>query len=1237
MSTRRFLSVFRQELRFQTTRPLFWIFLLLLGIGAWLMSTGDMRIQAGDSDVGGQKSFITSEFAMAFILSVLGGLFYTFFVAVAAGMSIIRDDELKVGEVLHATPLTPREYVWAKFLGVLATFSIVLLAQASFHAFFNHVIPNAGAADYRGPFEWGNYLRPALYFVGPQLLFAAGIFFALGERFRRPILVFSVPVVAIILWMTFLLDWSPSWLDPRINQLLMWVEPSGFRWLNEVWLKVDRGVLLYNTGSIGFDTQYLVSRLLFCLLGLGAVFLSSSHFGRHLRGARVSAKQLGQVETSLTGSAAGTPGGSAGIAAAPGDAGATGGEHGRVLVGRGRPLAELSMVGKARGFLPNLWTVTRFELKNLRGQPGLYLFIPLIILEAVLNGYFNVGAFDTPLLLTSGTYAAATMNSLTLMVCLLLLFYVVESLLREESTLSAPIIHAAPVQSAAFLFGKAVANSIVGVLILVVTFVAGAVILLVQGKVAIELRPFLLLWGLLLLPTFLVWSGLVMAVHSTVRNRYTTYALGLGVLIVSGVLQTRGKMNWLSNWDLWSSVTWTDFGSVEPNGMALLLNRLFYLALGSLFVAIAVRLFPRRDLDRARVLDRIQPRAVFVTALRMSPFWVPALALGIVLGGRVHESYQAKAAQNKEHDYWRKNILTWLDAPQPYLAGADIDLTLDPDRCSFEVQGTFALYHDQEEPLERFALSIGSHFEDVSWTLNGEPFEPEDRARLMVFPLDPPLAPGDTVRVGFSHHGQVPPGITKNGGGIGEFVQPCGVVLTNFSNSFLPTIGFDETRGDDPRRSMEARVYPKDFYLGKTAPAFGAQRPYPVRTKITGPDRMDYHAVGVKVEETVADGKRTVVWESDEPVNFFNVVGAEWKVWRGDRTELYYHPKHDYNLEEMGRALDAARRYYSEWFYPYPWAELRVNEFPGLASYAQGFPSNITFSESIGFLTRSTDEVKAAFFVTAHESAHQWWGNLVLPGKGPGGNIVSEGMAHFSTILLFDQVYGPADRIEFCKRIEERYGDRRQVDSEKPLVEIDGSRPGDTTVTYDKGGWVFWMLHDLMGPDSSLAGIQDFVRTYRESDDHPVLQDYVASLRPHAPDTERFDAFVDQWFLDVVVPEFAFHDVKKIAEGDDWVVTGTVENEGTGNVALEIGASRGERFHREEEVQPGGIAAASDAAASDAAAGESSFHEARTRVVLGAGESQSFRITCDFEPERVLADPDAKVLQLLREDARASL
>ena len=60
--------------------------------------------------------------------AIVTTLFYGFFVAVAAGLAIIQDDEWRISELLHATPLRAGEYVWAKFAAVL-TGSFVMLGS----------------------------------------------------------------------------------------------------------------------------------------------------------------------------------------------------------------------------------------------------------------------------------------------------------------------------------------------------------------------------------------------------------------------------------------------------------------------------------------------------------------------------------------------------------------------------------------------------------------------------------------------------------------------------------------------------------------------------------------------------------------------------------------------------------------------------------------------------------------------------------------------------------------------------------------------------------------------------------------------------------------------------------------------------------------------------------------------------------------------------------------------------
>jgi ABC-2 type transport system permease protein len=144
---RRCWTIFSGDLAYQLRRPLFIAWALMLVLVALGFSSGQVRISSGDATVGGTKSFITSEFALAFQLSILTILCYGFFVAVAAGMSIIQDEEWRLGELLHATPLRPGEYVWGKLASVLVASAFALGIHLAAMVFFFHVLPNAEAQE----------------------------------------------------------------------------------------------------------------------------------------------------------------------------------------------------------------------------------------------------------------------------------------------------------------------------------------------------------------------------------------------------------------------------------------------------------------------------------------------------------------------------------------------------------------------------------------------------------------------------------------------------------------------------------------------------------------------------------------------------------------------------------------------------------------------------------------------------------------------------------------------------------------------------------------------------------------------------------------------------------------------------------------------------------------------------------------------------------------------------------
>jgi ABC-type Na+ efflux pump permease subunit len=1217
----RLLEVARRELFAQLRRPLPWVLLFVIGLTTAGLASGNVSIATGDSSVGGTKAWLNSEYAIAQIVSVLTFLFYSFFASIVGGMTILQDDEARVGELLHATSLRPAEYVWGKFLGALASLLLVLALFGLVLVAAFQLMPVENAAEIRGPFRPLAYLRPLALFALPSVLFFAATAFAVGERSRRPVLVFLLPVALVLVCVFFLFEWSPAWLDPRWNRLLMALDPAGFRWLSETWLRVDRGVDFYNRQPIAYDWVFWINRGAMVLVSLAAVASAVPHCRRVIAGEQ-EPRRLRRLREADS---------AAEVAAAPAAA-----VEGAGLAPE-RALRSLGMVATAPGLVRGVVEVARVELRELRHQPGLYLFVPLILLQVLGSSLLALGPFETPLLLTPGTLATRTWNTLVLLVCLLLLFYTVESLMRERAAGLAEVLYATPLRSGALLFGKAIANSVVGVVVVLAAFLGCAIALLVQDTVPLAIGPFLIVWGLLLVPTFLLWSSFVAALFALCRDRYTTYALALSGLMVTGVYQFRGEMTWAFNWNLWSAVIWSDLALFPLDRVQLLLNRLAALSGAVFFTVVAVRFFPRSAGDASRTIHELHPRRLLPAAGRLARWAVVPLVLIGVLGWQVRHGFEGELREKVAKDYWRKNVATYAEHPLPGLRHVEVEVELDPPRRAFTARGTYTFRNHLEQPVTRLPLTVSPAWKDLAFTLDGATFEPEHRSGLEVFHLDPPLQPAAETRIGFSHRGRFPDGASKNGGRVPQFILPAGVVLHTFGPSFLPVPGYLEEVGIDDDNRYEPRDYPDDLYLGVVPPIFGTvATAFTTRVTVTAPSEYTVNSVGTLVEESERDGRRTVVWESDHPVKLLNLVAGRFEVERREGTALYYSPRHPYNVDEISEALVGARRYFSEWFRPYPWRELKVSEFPALATYAQGFPTNITFSEGIGFLTRDEAGSNAAFLVAAHEAAHQWWGNLLTPGRGPGGDILSEGMSHYATLLLHDQVKGPRARIELAKRLENRYAENRQADSERPLVEVDGSRAGDTTVIYDKGGWVMWMLHDQLGRERTFAGLQELFRRFEPGPDHALLQDLIEVLREQTLDTEAFDDFVEQWYFDVVVPEYRLSEARleraaaQAGSAETWIARVRVENVGSGRMPVEVAALRGERWPDEPVSDVGASSLASTPAADDAA-----YRDARSLVVLGAGEAADVEIRCDFEPDRFEVDPDARVLQLRREVAVA--
>ena len=1221
MSLSRTLGIAMVDLRSAWRRPLWITLVLLLLLFAFGFAAGGLRVQAGDVTAGGKQAWLNSQFNAAFCDGAVLSLFLPFFAAIAAGLPLLQDVDRKVDRVLLGTRLTPLEYVTGRFLGAVVPLLLVVALWVVMQVLFFELWPVDNPAKDRGPFALWNYVWPAMVFSLPLLLPMAGGSMLLGSWSRAPILVFLLPLVVLIGGALFLWSWSPEWLPHGVNRVIMLLDPAGQRWMSETYLKADRGVDFYNTQPLALDGAFALSRLAWCAAGLLALPLTARTLFRRTRSASERRLSPQAAQAMAQAQAAAIP----------------------VLPATPRiRLQEIQMVTRTPRALTGLWTVLRNELRILLRSPGVWLFAPLIILQVVGSSLVSTAWLGTERLATTGSLATSAFNTLTLLLIFLTLFYTVESLVREERLGFAGLLRSSAVTTPSLLAGKILANAALALVLMAATVVGCTIVLVVQVvRTGIwppfEFVRFLQLWGLVLTPTVVVWCSFTAFVHGLVRNRYATYGIGLGVLVLTGFLQLRGYLTWVGNWHLWSALVWSDLDRLEFLRPSIVANRLFVLSLAALFLVGANALHPRRAVDWQRVIDRLRPRPFFRAALRLSPLLVLCAGLGIFTWISARNGFQGAVAERQGRDYWKRNDASFRDAPLPALAKVTGNVDIDPAARSLRVEGTYVIRNPHEEPMAQIPITQGLHWRNVKWTLDGKPIEAmkkdaldppptlEDRAGLWVFTPVRPLTKDQTATIGFSFDGVFPAGWTRNGGGASEFILPSGVVLTSFGTSFMPMLGYLEGVGVDERNETDPKEPLPDDWKKRTDPAFGSAWGYDVTLQVTGPEDWTLNSVGIPGPPVVKDGRKTVTWTTDVPVRFFNIAGGPLDRMDGSCSSIFHSPRHPWNLKTMAEALDASRECYGRWFAPYPRRDLRLTEFPGLAGYAQGFPGNITFSESIGFLTKpgGADDVDLVFYVTAHEAGHQWWGNMLMPGKGPGGNILSEGLANFSALLLTLEKRGEDQRQRMLREWEDQYCNGRRADSERPMVRVAGTRPGDSVVTYDKGGWVFFMMMEMMGREAMLAGLQDFIRTFQDGPDFPLLQDFLVVMRRHATDLPAFDAFARQWFEQVALPEFKLWDLKVTKAGEgSWVVEGTLENAGTGAVSVEV-AALGAEPRRSRDAAP-------DAKPAPAP-------RARAVVAIGPGERKPLRIECPFEPVKAQVDPDVHMLQVRRKLAEATL
>jgi len=272
----------------------------------------------------------------------------------------------------------------------------------------------------------------------------------------------------------------------------------------------------------------------------------------------------------------------------------------------------------------------------------------------------------------------------------------------------------------------------------------------------------------------------------------------------------------------------------------------------------------------------------------------------------------------------------------------------------------------------------------------------------------------------------------------------------------------------------------------------------------------------------------------------------------------------------VGGAAARAIEYYARRFGPYPYSHLALTQMPGGES--QGWPG-LVFLSSYAFLNQEQREqlhyepsrILLQETIPAHETAHQWWGDLVT-WNSYRDQWFSEGLANYCALMMLQEKDPSGFRL-----VMEKY--RRDLvtknkDGMSPMdagpvtlgVRLLSSRfpEGYEAILYGRGTWLFHMLRTMLkdtqeGRKGQGIGSTDepFIRALRKMRERyqgrsistAELLDIFAEDLPPALRYEgksSLEWFLNGWINGTSLPKLELRGVKFTPKGAASVVSGTI-------------------------------------------------------------------------------------------------
>jgi hypothetical protein len=1027
--------------------------------------------------------------------------FFMILASMIMGVPVIRDFQYNIESLMFVNPIKKRDYLLGRFLG---SFTVLLFVFSGmlFGMILGQFMPWQDPVNFNS-FELLTYLQPFIFITLPALFFGACLFFVTGALTRKLVVVYTQ---GIILFVIFLL--TKAITNTFVQSLLDPFSLTTLTLYTDTWTMTER-----NLQNIQFDGVLLYNKLFWMLLGFIVLVYGHHKFNFNtVKSGRVKKKRLVDSPTEF--------------------------DYQQKL-----PVFKLQYGIKAKW--AQLKHFSWFYFVSVCKQPSFWAImicgmIIILINSVNLGTVYGVDSFPATYFIVEELQETSSYFFI-----IILVFYSGELIWKEREANLNLIYDATPMSNFINIAGKYLGLLGIYLILIISLIISGIIFQTINGYYNYEFQVYFYGFFLEILPFLALFTFIAFFFQVITNNKF----VGILVVIVFFILNIALSLFGLDH-DLYvfagsSLGKYSDMNGYGHFLMPYLLVKTYWFFFGVLLLIIAsvvsvrgteTNLIKRCKAARNRLSGSVLKFGLVVTLLFM------LLGSFIFYNTNILNEFWTNSEGTIFRVAYEKELKQFEYLPQPKIVDVNLKVELYPKIREYGVHGRYILKNTSTTLIKEIHIQklIESNvvLDSVIFEGGAKADNQHEKYAYTIYKLNQVLSPGDSIKMNFRQRY-----ITK-GFELGE--SNTNIVNNGifFSNEDFPTLGYnrkyelrdknDRVSYNLPARSNKAdREDPRELLNARS----GSDADGIHFEIILGTDE-DQKAIapGALVKHWKKNDRNYFHYKMNTPmIDFYSIVSGRYEVLQDNwlsandslvksvDLEIYYHKEHNYNLDRMMQSMKASFAYYSTNFSPYQYEQMRIVEFPRYAEFAQSFPGTVPFSEAIGFVLDIDDDkdVDMAFYVTAHEMAHQWFGMQVEAANVKGQHLILETLSQYAAIMVLKQTYSEEKVQQFLELQRDRYieGKRRGGLHEPSLALVESQ----DYIYYAKGAINMYTLQENIGEDKVNLALKRFLEDWNTVDGklkihtsrYATSKDLLGYFREVTPDrlqymiTELFESVAD--------------------------------------------------------------------------------------------------------------------------------